>query len=141
MSTEVIGPAAAVPGEDSEPPAALETALVMAPDMAPLDMAPELPAVSLPDMAPLDIAPLDIAPLDIAPLDIAPLDIAPLDMAPEPPAALAALLVAGAALSAAGDDPVLPVLAEPQPAMARTAARPTAPITAIRLLCITTPLL
>ncbi|MDQ2847377.1 MAG: hypothetical protein M3Y77_13760 [Actinomycetota bacterium] len=137
MLTEVIGPAAAVPAEDTELPAALETAPVMALDMvpAPLEAVPLPVAVSLPDMAP------DVAALDMAPLDIAPLDMAPLDTAPEPPAELAALLLAGAALLAAGDDPVLPVLAEPQPAMASTAATPTAPITAILLLCITTPLL
>lgn len=107
---------------------------VSLPDVAPLDIAPL-------DVAPLDMAPLDIAPLDMAPLDIVPLDIVPLDMAPEPAPEPAALLVAGAALLPAADDPVLPVLAEPQPAMARTAATPTAPITAILLLCITTPLL
>ncbi|MDQ6657819.1 MAG: hypothetical protein M3Z00_06305 [Actinomycetota bacterium] len=145
MPTEVIGPAAAVPDDDPDPPVALETALVMALDIvpAPPDAAlPPLTAVPLLlDMAPLDIPPLDIAPLDIAPLDIAPLDIPPLDVALVTGAELAALVLAGAALLAAADDPVLPVLAEPQPATARTAATPTAPNTAIRLVCITTPLL
>lgn len=140
MSTLVIGPAADPPDD-----APLLPAPVIEP--APLDIEPA-PLAAEP--APLDIepAPLDIEPAPLeaepAPLDMVPPDIAlDIPLLPAAAAELVTLLPPAAApvLPAAGEDPELPVLAEPHPAMARTAARPTAPITAIRLLYIATPLL